>query len=719
MYKIFFSTFQPRIVLVIILATLCFSSLLSPATPQALAQSAPSVALFGTDIRTVSGSGYHPLVRSADPTVDPVSILIDKASAASTNWARYEVTWARIQPSKTSWDTNLVIQYKKDLQRIMSKGITPIVLLEGTPSWATSSAVNSWAFPPTNTTDLTDFISRLMTEFTGTAVGGFSINPTYWQIWNEPDLNGVPSTDYYNKLLKPAATTIRAKNGSAKIILAGLALNTSAANCTSGSFLDCIMGFDNSVYDIIDYHSYADWNVDPTSDWDLFNNGEWKPWGGGIVGKARYIRSLLAAHSLNKPLIMGEVGLRCTNCATSSTFLGDNTIAGDQANFVIRAYTRAAAEGLLASHWYAMGYGEFDNTDLLTTTTPQNNTLPPPPIERNAYKALKFFAGKLKGATYAGSLSSGIVEGYRFCKASTEYRVYWTKASSRIVPLTIPTNAVRYNAIGNSHNSSATFDPLITETVLPATCVPQRSASWTNDLTTASYGAPADFTGVTWYTQKNGPCEGRPAGTCHFDTRSIRVESNGDIVVSITAYGKYWTYNQTTQTIIAEKQEMTAVSRWMGTNGPCTNRTVGTCLFDTRSIVMENGRNKEYITAYGKWWKFDLLDSSGDPNNGKNLTAIARFASGPCVGLTLDNCSLDTYTLFWNGTLLGESITAYGKYWNINQDGSGTASGPLESLVRFTATNGPCQGWPAGFCTIRTRTLRYDSSNHLIESITN
>ena len=72
--------------------------------------------------------------------------------------------------------------------------------------------------------------------------------------------------------------------------------------------------------------------------------------------------------------------------------------------------------------------------------------------------------------------------------------------------------------------------------------------------------------------------------------------------------------------------------------GPCQGRLAGTCKFDTRSIIsmVVNGVSTqiETITAYGKFFNYDTATGQqplGWPPNGSDLTSVARYAAGPCL----------------------------------------------------------------------------------------
>ncbi len=165
-------------------------------------------------------------------------------------------------------------------------------------------------------------------------------------------------------------------------------------------------------------------------------------------------------------------------------------------------------------------------------------------------------------------------------------------------------------------------------------------------------GNGSDLTTVPRYT--SGPCAGRPAGACKFDTRTHTTAVINGVstqIESITAYGKYWNFDTRTGQQPAgwggNGSDLTTVPRY--TSGPCAGRPAGACTFDTLTYfdTLIGGVNTqvETITAYGKYWNFDTRTGqqpAGWGGNGSDLTSVARFANGPCYAKAPGTCVLDT-----------------------------------------------------------------------------
>ena len=126
----------------------------------------------------------------------------------------------------------------------------------------------------------------------------------------------------------------------------------------------------------------------------------------------------------------------------------------------------------------------------------------------------------------------------------------------------------------------------------------------------------------------------------------------------------------------------------------------------------------ESVTAYGRYWNFDQ-NGNGLAGNGSLLSSVARFANGPCqYADSPNNCRFDTRNLLdapeWGG--LYESITAYGRYWIFDASSNLVGTNTLLSVPRFA--NGPCAYRSAGsICTFGSRELRHIAGGARIETV--
>ncbi len=216
-----------------------------------------------------------------------------------------------------------------------------------------------------------------------------------------------------------------------------------------------------------------------------------------------------------------------------------------------------------------------------------------------------------------------------------------------------------------------------------------------------------------------GPCSANNRSrNCVVDSLGQFMQGNGRIVESVYASGYLWQFNQSRHQI-NRTTKLSAIPRYA--EGPCSFAPAGgKCKFDSVTILDYPGIGYvESITAYGRGWNFDE-DGEPWPASGFYLSSIARFANGPCLYASNSlNCTFDTRNLIdnpaWGG--LYESITAYGRYWIFNSNGSQIETGSLNSVSRYAS--GPCAYAPNGqHCRFDARDLRLNTSGKVIETIT-
>jgi len=150
--------------------------------------------------------------------------------------------------------------------------------------------------------------------------------------------------------------------------------------------------------------------------------------------------------------------------------------------------------------------------------------------------------------------------------------------------------------------------------------------------------------------------------------------------------------------------------------GPCQARGPNACVFETHAFVLLPGnRLLEYVTGGGRQWVFESGQMTGA---GVDLSAIPRYAE-ICAnrGLSGGFCKLDTRTFLKLGNDVIESITAYGKRYQLNIDGLKVADSGIDLTQVPAYANGPCRGRAQGQCVFETRTFEY-LSGQVIETVT-
>lgn len=136
------------------------------------------------------------------------------------------------------------------------------------------------------------------------------------------------------------------------------------------------------------------------------------------------------------------------------------------------------------------------------------------------------------------------------------------------------------------------------------------------------------------------------------------------------------------------------------------------CRFDTRTFVTLGGQLLESISAYGRWWNYDMSTGKLVGNGPLDTPDIPRYES-ICAGHAV--CTFDTRTFVGDGATLTESITAFDHYHDFTVDGTPVSSGPLASVARYAQI---CALSPnPGHCTFDTRAV-YDRNATRVETIT-
>ncbi len=206
----------------------------------------------------------------------------------------------------------------------------------------------------------------------------------------------------------------------------------------------------------------------------------------------------------------------------------------------------------------------------------------------------------------------------------------------------------------------------------------------------------------------NAPCDDPTGAPCTFDARSLGQLPDGSFVESIASYGKIWNFDINGNPSAGNGTAIQSVARYA--SGPCASVPVGQrCTFDTRTLASYPGVGfVESITAYGKYWNFDANQQPWGGNGG-DLRSVTRFANGPCAyAPSALPCKFDTRTLAeYPSVGFLETITAYGRFWNFDLNGREWIGGGNGSLLTSVAryASGPCASTPAGqLCTFDTLT---------------
>jgi hypothetical protein len=342
-------------------------------------------------------------------------------------------SWADIEPLRTNpptyhWET----VNEEALIQASVLDLRAIATIKYTPSWA--QKVPGVSCGPVAQANLDEFA-----QFLGSLVSRYSAPPyniKYWEIGNEVDVDPslVPPDSYYGcwgnkkdkyygggyyaQMLQYAYPAIKAADPQAQVMIGGLLVNCDPTNpqpgmdCKPAMFLEGILSAGGGPYfDIVSFHAFAFYMNGLITE----NIGNWQPRGGIILGKASFLREVMANYGVNKPLIISEAALLCpegqVGCEPESDAFRDA-----QATYV--------ASGLT---YFTGG---------------------PKP----AYYAYQFLATELKGASLVGSLDyqyAGL-SGFEFSNPLKKIWVLWAPDQTDHL-ITLPANVTQvYDKFGST-----------------------------------------------------------------------------------------------------------------------------------------------------------------------------------------------------------------------------------------------------------------------------
>jgi hypothetical protein len=380
-----------------------------------------------------------------------LSITLDnslgRVADLHSSWVRLgrRISWLELQPNPGDpirWE--LLANFESELRLLKQFGITPVVIINHAPRWATilptsCSAIRSDVFPA-----FAQFFGALVARY-HTA----EYNVHNWELGNEPDVapsvvppdNGfgcwgdVKDPFYggrqYGEMLKVVGPAAKAEDPQVRIWTGGLLLdrpdNSDPKVGRPELFLEGILEAGAAPYfDVVAYHVY-DYYTEPIVDFDTVEPWFWKPWGGRVVGKARFLKQIMAAYGVDKPLVANEIGLLwCQSgpkCPPPSAKFYDA-----QASFVVRSLARGSGNGVQGFAWYSLEWPGFRFSSLLF----QDGS--PKPV----YPAYQQLAEQLAGATYLQTVDYGAgIEAYAFGRTTEQVQVIWT-TSVTTHTITIP-----------------------------------------------------------------------------------------------------------------------------------------------------------------------------------------------------------------------------------------------------------------------------------------
>jgi hypothetical protein len=365
-----------------------------------------------------------------------VSTYTQHAQNLGMRWVRlHRVSWRAVQPNEGDpYDWSVLSILEAELVAARKAGLTPMVIVHHSPRWATVNQpfeTDCGAIRSDKLQAFAAFMSALVTRYSQP-----QFNVHYWELGNEPDVDPrlVPP-DYvfgcwgniddpyyggrqYGEMLKVVSPAIKAADPYAKVINGGLLLDRPTSTAGQGSphrFLEGILLAGGGPHlDIVAYHAYPSYTGD-TGDVDLSSH-LWASWGGWTVGKAKFLRQVMASFGVSKPLLLNETALGC-----NPDWYGCNppppAFFQAQADYLVRTFSRARSADVSGFVWYTLNEQGWRSTGLLDATG----------VPRPAYWAYQQLTSQLNRSLYEGSVAYGSdVEAYSFVRARDRVHVAWS-----------------------------------------------------------------------------------------------------------------------------------------------------------------------------------------------------------------------------------------------------------------------------------------------------
>jgi hypothetical protein len=438
--------------------------LLLPALSQSPAADAQGNNRLNLPLAFITGKiGQQTSVLGGELGATEITASAYRAAQGGVSWTRYnQYNWWKVERYRGDryWEGEAVAETR--LAQMSAAGLTPIMVIHGTPGWA--QEVQGSFCGPIAEEDLDafgNFMFDLVTRFSKPPY-----NVQYYELYNEPDIapdlvgDYSPfgcwgdATDsqyyggaYFGEMLAAAYPRIKQANPNAQVLIGGLLLEcdythtyTPARDCSSSKFLKGLLTTGDESFDIISYHGYPLRSADRV-DWER-RYYLWQHRGGVVLGKLDFIRSEFAASGVPmKPVLLTEAGLLCWQsggCDDYPTELAE--LQADQANYAMRLYPRTQANGIMGALWYTYSGPGWRDSGIL-----DENQNPRP-----AFYTFKMLGRALSSATHVGTISEdgGNLEGYSFVKGNTTYIFVWSN-NTNVYNYSFPAGGRLFNMYGN------------------------------------------------------------------------------------------------------------------------------------------------------------------------------------------------------------------------------------------------------------------------------
>jgi hypothetical protein len=296
------------------------------------------------------------------------------------------------------------------IREASARGIQIIATVKYTPSWAQKyPGVSCGPVAQDYLDEFAQFMQALVKTY-----GVPPYNIKHWEMGNEPDVDRRtvdPNNyfgcwgnyndvyyggGYYAEMLKRVYPAVKSVDPDAQIHIGGLWLKCDPTDpypigedCNPGNFLEGILQNDGGDYfDIVNFNGYGPYigSLEWDETWPT-----WAPRGGVVLGKADFLREVMAEYDVNKPLFHSEAGLLCPptdkdNCYPTPR----EDFYESMADYVIWVHVRNIAAKIIGTSWYTLSGPGWDDSGLLDDKQ----------SPRPAYYSFQFMAEELRNADF-------------------------------------------------------------------------------------------------------------------------------------------------------------------------------------------------------------------------------------------------------------------------------------------------------------------------------
>lgn len=405
--------FSPFLILFIL--TIVVSSCTLPIRGISSASKIPD---SGLDV--TPGQGFSDLGFGVE--IGRFDVDFSKIQTMGAKWIRYNaVSWSDIEPEEGKYNWDQMSRLEDAVKRANQAGIKMILIVRSTPGWAQKIAGSACGpIASDKLQSFGDFMSALVKRYSADA-----LKVNYWELWNEPDVDsslvGGDSVfgcwgdkqdayyggGYYAEMLKVATPAIHAANPDAKVFLGGLLLDCDPTDpgtpgrCKQGyeiapKFFEGILQAGGGKFiDYVSFHGYPGFNPKAASPVPAeLNMVSWQARGGVVMGKANYLREVMAKYNVNLPLFLTETSLLCDERNPACNPPGQDFYQ-KQAEYGAWLLVRNYAEGI-GTIWYTYDGPGWRASGILDQD--QN----PKPV----YSSLQFISNLLQGSKLTKKIES-------------------------------------------------------------------------------------------------------------------------------------------------------------------------------------------------------------------------------------------------------------------------------------------------------------------------